>query len=198
MIRVNLSKEEDLEKNETEVHISVSLNTPLIEVDPFLGIYMKDSPNLLIGETAVSFNEMGELMNKYDLKNWFEVRHHIEEMYYDYYKKMFDNFKEFKSVKIRKVEEFDKTETQVLVSIFLKIPQLALTEDKELAFSDEPQTCICKTSLSFKGMKDVMDEYELKNWKEVRKYIEEKYLSYYIQMFQDFEFIPEALSKKAK
>lgn len=98
MIRVYMRKVDTMEdvptsenvlRPETEVHIRVTLTTPNIGAEPFIGISFKNVPETVISETTVPFSQMRQIMKFHNLKNWNEVKTHIEDKYNAYYGSMF-------------------------------------------------------------------------------------------------------------
>lgn len=94
MLRVKMKKVEAIspDNSETEVLIQVMLNTPQVGVEPFLGIFFKNAPEIVISETSLTFSQMKAVMDQHKLKNWEQVKNFIEDKYTEYYLRMFQDW----------------------------------------------------------------------------------------------------------
>lgn len=96
MLRVKMKKIEAMhsegETPEAEVLIQVTINTPQVGVEPYLGIFFKNAPEVVISETTLKFSEMRSVMSQHKLKNWDQVKNFIEEKYTEYYLRMFQEW----------------------------------------------------------------------------------------------------------
>lgn len=104
MLRVTMRKveaigsEKDLENGtpsaEPEVQIKVTLNAPTIGAEPFMGIFFKNAPQIVLSETTLTFSEMQKVMKQHNFKKWDEVKAHIEDKYNEYYASMFQDWRD--------------------------------------------------------------------------------------------------------
>lgn len=96
MLRVSMKKVEGIgsDSTEPEVQIKVTLNAPTIGAEPFMGIFFKNAPQLVLSETNLTFSDMKKVMKQHNLKNWDDVKSHIEDKYNEYYHQMFLDWKD--------------------------------------------------------------------------------------------------------
>lgn len=98
MIRVYMRRMETMELNDSEkdnspkefeVYIKVTITRPVLNAEPFIGISFKNVSEMTLSETTLSFADMKKVMAFHDLKNWDEVKRHIEDKYNKYYSSIF-------------------------------------------------------------------------------------------------------------
>lgn len=104
MLRVTMKKveaigsERDTENGkvsaEPEVQIKVTLNAPTIGAEPFMGVFFKNAPQIVLSETTLTFSDMKKVMKQHDFKKWDDVKSHIEDKYNEYYAQMFQDWRD--------------------------------------------------------------------------------------------------------
>ena len=197
MLRVYMKKIESIGTTEQpEVNIRVTLNTPIVGAEPFLGIFFKNAPEITISEINIPFPEMKQVMEQHGFKKWEDVKLFIEDQYSEYYLRMFEGWTSEDTVKhedilriyMRKMKPIGSTdEAEVHIKVTLHTPIVDVEPLSGIFFKNTPELVISETTLSFPEMKKVMDQHGFKNWANAKDFILEKYTEYYKRMFQDWD-----------
>lgn len=80
---------------------------------------------------------------------------------------------------IRLQEEDSKEEPLVNIKVVMNIPRLSASPNIGLSFDTAPPVVIAEDMISFSEMKEIMDIYGFRNWRQVKKHLEDKYLTYF-------------------
>lgn len=200
MLRVYMKKIEPIGTNEQpEVNIRVTLNTPIVGAEPFLGIFFKNAPEITISELNIPFPEMKQVMEQQDFKKWEDIKMFIDEQYSEYYLQMFEGWTSENSdtsekhedilrIYMRKIKPIGSTdEAEVHIKVTLHTPIVDVEPVSGILLKNTPEIIISETTLSFSEMKKVMDQHGFKNWANAKEFILEKYTEYYRRMFQDWD-----------
>lgn len=86
---------------------------------------------------------------------------------------------------IRLQEEDSSNEPLVNIKVVMNIPRLTASPKIGLSLDTAPPVVIAEDTISFSEMKEIMDIYKFKNWKQVKKHLEKKYLTYFRDALKD-------------